>query len=173
MNTSFFLIFFLTWNLHAKVIEGMEIPDSLDCAQVDLPLKASGVRTVTFFKVKIFTLALYAKSSDFKSYPQCFELTYFRDFSNQQVDDAWDFQYKESNTFQYPEINTDLKTLQNLLTEIKDQRKERFVILPGKTQVFENGVLKGEILGDNFQKTFISLWTSEKGPVDSFKQELK
>jgi hypothetical protein len=151
----------------------MTIPDSFNVEGKEHKLQAAGVRKATIFRIKVFTLAFYNSTQSFIDKPFCFEFTYFRDFSNSQVDDAWDFQFKESNEYTYPELGSDLSRLKDLLGEIKGERKQTFIFSGNVLKVYENGQLKGEIQGDNFQKSFISLWIGEKSPVDQFKAELK
>jgi hypothetical protein len=151
----------------------MTIPDTFKIDGIDHAIQSAGVRKATIFRIKVFTLAFYSKSLSLADKPFCFEFTYFRDFSNSQVDEAWDFQFSESNEFNYPELATDLSRLKEFLGEIKGDRKQTFIFAGNTVKVYENGQLKGEIQGENFQKSFISLWIGEKSPVSQIKSELK
>jgi len=169
------LLIFLSLPMFAqgRTLEGMTIPDTMSIEGNEHKLQAAGVRKATIFGIKVFTLAFYNKTLSLMEKPFCFEFTYFRDFSNSQVDEAWDFQFNESNEFKYPELATDLTRLKEFLGEIKGERKQTFIFSGNTIKVYENGQLKGEIQSENFQKSFISLWIGEKSPVSQFKTELK
>jgi hypothetical protein len=88
------------------------------------------------------------------------------------VDKAWGFQFKESSMHPYPELEGHVKEIQKFFGEIKGERTENFVLEEGSTKIYENGALKGEIKGSEFQKNFLSLWFGKKPPTQELQEEL-
>jgi hypothetical protein len=156
----------------AKEVAGLKIPETYDCAGKSLPLQGAGLRTATWLKIKVYVLAYYAAEKKAPSMPSCFNLTYLRDFDNSDVDKAWSFQFRDSSMHPYPQLEEHVKEIQKYFGEIKGDRSENFVLEEGTTKVFENGVLKGEIKGPEFQKNFLSLWFGEKPPTPELQKEL-
>ena len=169
----------LSHGLWAKEIAGVNVAPSLKCAGKEIPLSGAGLRTATFFKVKIFVLAIYApvliktgKSPEIDQRPLCFELTYLREFDNEEVDKAWDYQFKESAQHQYPALKEDVASIKKFFGKIKGDRKESFLLTSEETQVFENGELKGSIKGTDFQKSFLSIWFGTNPPTKTLQEEI-
>ena len=156
----------------AKEVAGLKIPDTYECAGKSLPLQGTGLRTATWIKIKVYVLAYYAAEKKAPGTPACFNITYLRDFDNEDVDKAWAFQFKESSNFPYPQMDEHVKELQKYFGEIKGARTENFVLEEGVTKVFDHGELKGEIKGAEFQKNFLSLWFGTKPPTKEFQEEL-
>jgi hypothetical protein len=163
----------------AKTVEGVEIPESITCEGKEIPLQGHGIRKATIFGVKVFVLAFYApspiKNDDdpaLQERPICFDITYLRAFDNKDVDKAWDYQFKESSMYKYPELKEHVSLLKKYFGEIKDERKQSFCLNKETTQVFENNKLQGEIKGEEFQKNFLSLWFGKNPPTKELKKSL-
>lgn len=163
----------------AKTVAEVPLNDAILCGEKNLPLQGAGLRTATIFNIKIYVTSYYSSKKITKDIgytnaqlPVCFEITYLRDFDNADVDKAWKFQFEESSDHPYAQLNAHVATLQTFFGEIKGDRKHVFALLKGSTQFFENGVLKGEIKGDEFQKNFLSIWFGKKPPTKDLQQEL-
>ena len=177
------LFFFFTlpspWAYGAREIEGVKIPETMKCEGKEVPLSGAGLRTATFLKVKVFVLAVYAEKKILKGNdgtlaqrPVCFDITYLREFDNEDVDKAWDFQFKESSDHDYPTLKADVETLKSYFGKIKGDKKESLSLIEGTTKIYENGEFKGVINGGDFQKSFLSLWYGPKPPTEELQNSL-
>lgn len=137
-----------------------------------LPLLSKATRTATVFKIKIYVVAFFGKTKKVTDRPLGIEITYLRDFDKGDVDRAWDYQFKESSDYDYKTEAEDLVALKKLFGDISGDRKHLFYLKNDVTQIYENGKLKGEIKGSDFQKNFISLWFGKNPPTPEVKKEL-
>jgi hypothetical protein len=167
------------FSLYAAEVAGVKIPETIVCEGKVVPLSGAGIRTATFLNIKVFALAVYApekikigKGAELDQRPLCFEMTYLREFDNEDVDKAWDFQFKESAQHDYPALKEDVMNIKKYFGEIKGDRKESFSLTSESTKVFENGELKGEIKGTDFQKSFLSIWFGTKPPTKGLQKDL-
>ena len=156
----------------ARVVADLKIPETYECAGKPLPLQGAGLRTATWIKIKVYVLAYYAAAKKAPGTPSCFNITYLRDFDNEDVDKAWSFQFKESSQYPYSKMDEDVKELKKYFGEIKGERTENFELTAEGTKVFENKILRGEIKSPEFQKNFLSLWFGSKPPTKEFQEEL-
>jgi hypothetical protein len=154
----------------ALELEKVKIPDSLNCEGQETPLHGYGLRTATVFKIKVYVLALY--SQDLEARPMCFNITYLKDFNNKDVDRAWEYQFKESAEHKYPELKEHLSLLGDFFGEIKGPRSQNISLVNDTTKFYENGILKGEIKGKDFQKAFLSIWFGKNPPTKELKKGL-
>ncbi len=167
------LLILLSSNMvSAREIFETTIPDSLKCGDKTLTLQSAGLRTATIFNIRVYVVAIYGSSKGTTERPQCFEITYLRDVDNQDADKAWAFQFKESSEHLYPELQDHIKMLQDSFGDIQGERKHLFALLSGETQLSENGILKGKILGDDFQKNFLTIWFGKKPPTKEVQTQL-
>jgi hypothetical protein len=177
-----FALFFLVLGsrvVQALEYERLEIPATLECEGKKLPLSGVGLRTATFLKIKVFVLAIYAperikngRGSELHQRPLCFEVTYLRDFDNKEVNNAWDFQFKESAQHSYPSLKGDIEKLKEYFGEIKGSRKQSFILSVETTKMHENGQYKGEIKGLDFQKSFLSIWFGSNPPTKELQRSI-
>ncbi len=166
------LLAFSSHSAFAKKVEGIKFPETRECGGKTLPLQGTGLRTATLFNIRVYVMAYYAAEKKAPNKPSCFDLVYLRDFDAKDVDKAWAFQFKESSDFPYPQLDEHVKNIQDFFGEIKGDRKESFELSEGVTKVYEDGKLKGEIKGEEFQKNFLSLWFGKKPPTKDLQEEL-
>lgn len=171
--------FLLMASANAKVVSDVTLSDQRLCGGTMVPLQAAGLRTATFLKIRVYVVAYYSlekvlKGDDpnKKKRPICFELTYLRDVSDKDVDRAWQYQFKESSDFPYPKLDEHVNKLKEYFSDIKDERTHLFELVQGKTILSENGKVKGEIDGDDFQKNFLSVWFGKNPPTEEVKENL-
>lgn len=163
----------------AKVLEGINFPDETICAGEKLPLQGLSLRKATIFGIKVYAFAYYSKTPikspddpNFNQRPICFDAIYLRDFTEKDVNRAWDYQFKESSQFPYDELKKDVEKVKAFFGEIKGERKESFQLDKDKTLFLENSKIVGEIQGSNFQKNFLSIWFGKNPPTKEFQKEL-
>jgi hypothetical protein len=174
-----FLILFPTF-VYAKKIEGISLSETLDCGGKTLPLQSYGIRKATIFGIKVYVLAYYGEkpikredtSTSLTQRPICLDIHYLRDFDDEDVDKAWEYQFKESSTHPYPDLKKDLESIKLFFGEIKGKRKQSFKLANNNTLILENDSFKGSIQGENFQKNFLFIFFGEKPPTKDLKEEL-
>lgn len=169
--------FLLIRSVHARTVHGIELKEELLCGGKALPLQSAALRTATFFKIKVYVVALYAEKKMTANFtetnkPVCFEITYLRDVSDADADRAWEYQFKESSDFPYKDLTLHVQKLKEFFGDIKDERKHLFELKEGATLFSENGKLKGEISGEEFQKNFLSIWFGKNPPTAEVKEAL-
>jgi hypothetical protein len=172
-------LFFLTLASTRAEIEGVNVPEKFKCADQELALSGAALRTATFFKIKIYVLALYASQriktgsgSELEQRPLCFVMTYLKDFDEKDVDRAWDYQFKESSEHPYPDLKNHIKELKHFFGEIKGLRKQTIELSLDSTKFYENDKLKGEIKSKDFQQSFLSIWFGKNPPTKDLKETL-
>ncbi len=174
------LVFILTLPAYGAVVEGVKLKDTITCGGVELPLVAAGLRGATIFNIRVYVLAMYAPTvvtsltdPNIEKRPMCFEVHYLRDVEKKKVDEAWEFQFKESSEYSYPKLKDDIKALQKFFGEIKaDKGIHLFELLENSTKVYETGVYKGEIPGKEFGKNFISVFYGKNPPTKELREAL-
>ncbi len=174
------IIFSLLYStVSAKEIEGIKLPSSLKCAGEELPLQGYGLRKATIFGIKIYVLALYARTPitkiadpNLENRPICLDIYYLKNFDNKDVDRAWDYQFKESSTVPYTQLNEHVGQIKNFFGEIKDQRLQSFHFYSDKTEALENNKLRGTILGKEFQNNFLNMFFGKKPPTKELRDQI-
>lgn len=175
-----FLVFFLTLPAFGAVVDGVKLKDTLNCGGTELPLVAAGLRGATIFNIRVYVLAMYAQTvvtsltdPNVEKRPMCFEVHYLRDVEKKKVDEAWEYQFKESSEYPYPKLKDDIKALQTFFGEIKaDKGIHLFELLENSTKVYETGVYKGEIPGKEFGKNFVSVFYGKNPPTKELREAL-
>ena len=101
--------------------------------------------------------------------PMQFTFTFLKSVSQGQVTDAWQSQIQASMTYSYPGIEKDRAAFVAMFGALSQGEVEMVQFVGSQTQVYDNGQLKGTIMGRDFQKAFLSLWFGSN-PV---QQDLK
>jgi len=175
----FYFLLFSNLSYSGAKLEGVELAEKMTCAGQEVPLSGYGLRTATFFKIKIYVLGIYAnqkiqqgRSEELTQRPLCFSFTYLRDFSDTDVDRAWEYQFKESAEYSYPQLKNDIKSLKSFYGEIKGKRNQMIEIYEDSVQFYENDKVVGSIKGKEFQKAFLSIWFGKNPPTEDLKNSL-
>ena len=167
----------------ALMISDVKIPDQILMGKKTLVLNGAGVRRAgfAFIKVNVYVAALYLikKSSEPKQIldstePRRMEFTFMRDVIDRDVKEAWNYQFKESVTdkLKYPELPADLKKLTSFMGALKTGEVQAFEMDDTTTRLYVKNQLKGEIIGRNFQKAFLSMWLGEDPAQGNLKDAL-
>jgi len=163
----------------ATEFEGVKIPPTTICEGKEIPLSGYGIRKYSIFKIRVFVLAVYAPKAirkgtgmDLEQRPLCFEMTYLRDVDEEDVNKAWEFQFKDSSQHDYPALKEDVMNLTKYFGEIKGERKESFYLSTDSTKIYEDGAFKGEIKGKDFQKSFLSIWFGTNPPTKQLQKQI-
>jgi len=151
----------------AKEIEGVNVPEQVKAGNQTLPLRGTGVRSVSFlgFPVKVYVAGFYSPqpvtsldNALAAPKPLQFDFTFLRAVGQQDVTKAWNAQFATSNTFTYPSLDADLAKFVGSFGPLQSGDVESVRLMDNETQVYDKGQLKGTIPGKNFQKAFLSLW---------------
>ncbi len=171
--------FFLITSSYATEVEGIKLPKEKSCFNKSLPLQSYGIRKATIFGIKVYVLAYYSETSFLKvndpnlnQRPICLDVHYLRDFDNKDVDRAWEFQFKESSSFPYEDLNLDVDQIKKFFGEIKGKRLQSFALNEEQTDFYENDLFKGSIKNKNFQKNFLHLFFGDKPPTEELRNQL-
>ncbi len=159
-------------------IQGIQVPQQVTVNGQRLTLNGAGLRTVkiAFIPIKAYVAAFYAptplKSEDAvmaSAGPMQFTFTFLKSVSQGQVTDAWQSQIQASMSYSYPGIEKDKAAFVGMFGALNQGEVEMVQFVGSQTQVYDNGQLKGTILGRDFQRAFLSLWFGSN-PV---QQDLK
>jgi len=176
--TSYAKRFLLSWlaivTLYATAANGKEcagvnFPDQAQVEGSNLSLNGLGLRLATMLKVKVYVAALYvAKTSNDPSAildsttPTELVLQFVRDVGADDLRKGWDEGFEKNAKGQLPALKGRIATLNGWMSDVKSGQKLVFVRKPGAgIQVSVNGANKGAIPGDDFAKTFLSIWLGD------------
>jgi hypothetical protein len=173
---------FLSWNVNALEVSGVQLADSAHLGTSDLVLNGAGLRTKLFFKVYVAALYLTQKQTVANAIiadenPQRVALHMLRNLSDEQLLNAFNEAIAENHTkAEMAELEAPLKQM----TDIFQLRKEIKVgdvitldYLPGSgTQISLNGTVQGTIAGEKFHRALLKIWLGENPAQDSLKLKL-
>ena len=167
--------------LEALEIEGVPVPSTTSVAGQTLHLNGAGLRTVVLLVVpiKAYVAAFYAPAPvrSWKSVlaspgPLKLNFTFLQSVSQSQVTQAWQAQFHQSVSFDYPGLAGDQAAFIKMLGPLKKGGVESVEIDGNVTRVFDDGKFKGQITGTNFQKAFLSLWFGSKPVMPELRAAL-
>ncbi|MEO1338312.1 MAG: chalcone isomerase family protein, partial [Myxococcota bacterium] len=149
---------------HAAEKAGVKMPDTVSVAGKTLQLNGLGVREATIFAIDVYVAGLYVpqKSNDpaklmNDDVPKKLMLTFVRDVDADDIADAFSDSFKK-NKFS-AKIQSQLKTLNGWMSDMKDKQSMSFTYVPGEGITVEvRGEKKGTIAGADFQKSFLAIW---------------
>ncbi len=150
----------------AKECLGISFPDQAVSEAGPLVLNGLGVREATMFRVNVYVAALYLpKTSNdaaaILAAPGPYELIlhFVRDVDAGDIGKGWAEGFDRNAHAQLPVLQERIGTLTKWMTDIKAGQRLQFLFEPGVgLQVIVNGIAKGTISGDDFAKTFLSIW---------------
>lgn len=162
-------------------IEGVTLPKEVSVAGATLPLNGAGLRVFRLgpVPIKVYVAALYApspvRSSEevlASSGPLQFDFIFLRGFSQAQVTEAWNAQFKESVSYDYAGLADDQRAFVASFGALRKGTRQTVTFVGSETQVFEDGVLQGTVRGRDFQRAFLSLWFGAKPVAAELKEAL-
>ena len=163
----------------AKECEGVSFPEQMQADGAALALNGLGLRKATILKVKVYVAALYVtrKSSDpavvLADAPAELILHFVRDVGAGDITKSWDEGFEKNAKADLPALKDRIATLDGFMTDVKSGQRMVFAFKPGSgMQVSVNGVAKGTIKGDDFAKSFFSIWLGPEPPNPEIKAGL-
>ena len=104
--------------------------------------------------------------------PLKFTFTFLQGVGQGQVTQAWQAQFAQSASFTYPGFPADQSAFIKMFGPLKKGGVESVEIDGDATRIYDDGVLKGTIVGRNFQKAFLSLWFGSNPVMPELKAAL-
>jgi hypothetical protein len=155
-----------TGTAHAKECLGISFPDQILSDAGPLVLNGLGLREATVFKVNVYVAALYLlrPSNDgaaILTAPGPYELIlhFVRNVDSGDIKKGWAEGFDRNAHAQLPVLHERIGELTQWMMDIKTGQRLQFSFKPGVgLQVVVNGAARGTVSGDDFAKTFLSIW---------------
>jgi hypothetical protein len=153
-------------SVHARECLGVSFPEQVQAAGAQLTLNGLGLRQATLFKVKVYVAALYlarptADASAILSgaIPYELQLHFVRNVGAADIAKGWVEGFQRNGQGTQGSSDERAATLRGWMTDIKSGESMIFTFQPGTgLAVSVNGSVKGTIRGDDFGRTFLSIW---------------
>jgi hypothetical protein len=163
-----------------KECKGVDFPDHVEVGGTALTLNGLGVQKATFLKVEVYVAALYvtAPSRDPEplidsNAPQELILHFMRSVDVGDVRKEWTRDFVHVAPDRPLSIMQRVATLNAWLSDVRSNERLTFIRQPGAgIQVIINGVVKGTIPGDDFSRTFMSIWLGAAPPSPALRRGL-
>jgi len=184
----FLLIMFSMWEEVTAATtspDQVELPNWKHVDGVALKKNGHGVRSIQFFgwDINVYVAGLYSAvplltekdvlESHGQSHPMQLDFTFLRTVDKGRVVSAWTQQLDHSVSYKYEGYETDRERFIRLLSNKIENGGTQTVQLSGdKTVIVDQGVHKGDILGREFQRAFLSMWFGERAVADDLKVNL-
>lgn len=162
----------------AAELEGVKFPDSAQVAEgaPTLPLNGAGIRTRFFFRVYVGALYLESKTTSgpaaiSNAGAKRIALYMLRELSSDQFVTALEDGLKNNHAAeQLTKLAQPTKQLRTIFDAVKVAKTGDVIFidyLPGVgTRITVNGIVKGTISGEDFNRALLSIWLGES-PADS------
>ncbi len=159
---------------------GVFFPDHTEFRGTLLTLNGLGVRKASVFNVSVYVSALYLTkpSSDPQlilqsDTPSELMLEFIRGVSAHQIRESWETGFAKNSPGHPPGLEAGLAQLNSWVTDMKPGQRMTFIRIPGTgMQVDINGTVKGTIAGDEFSRTFLSIWFGDYPQTPDLKRGL-
>ncbi len=165
---------------HGKECKGVNFPDQAQIEGNTLTLNGLGLRQATVLKVNVYVAALYVvkPSTDADAIlaantPKELILHFMRHVSSTDLNEAWEEGFANNAKEQVPVLKERIEMLKGWMADMQSGQRLTFTHKPGAgIQVDVNGEVKGTIKGDDFAKTFLSIWLGANPPNAGLKAGL-
>lgn len=165
--------------LQAKMISGINVPDSIVVNQQPLILNGAGVRSKFFMDLYIGSLYLVsAQSEQEKVIEQPVAAIRLRITSgmitSDKMTDAIKDGFNDATDGNSASIQTEIDQFMTLFNDdIKDDDQFTFVLTKGNgVASFKNDQPRGEIPNELFRQALIKIWLGDKPAQKSLKQDM-
>jgi hypothetical protein len=172
----------LSWNAGSVELAGVHVVDSVRLGNRELVLNGAGIRTKYFFK--IYVAALYLGEKAFvgetalnQPGEKRISLHVLRDLSDEQMLNSFNEVMVANHTpAEMQALDPQLKELTSIFHAVKTVKKGDEVALDYLpdigTQIVVNGVLKGKIPGEVFNRALFKIWLGDKPAQPDLKQKM-
>ena len=132
------------------------------------------------FKVDVYVAALYVPSKSSKGDtliavkgPKKLILKFVRDVSKDDISLAWSESFEKVAGDSLEKLETRINKLNSWMTDMKVGTTLAFIVSKTgpnyKVRVELNGANKGQILGDDFSRSLLSIWLGSDPPNEGLK----
>jgi hypothetical protein len=176
------VLLFLCTNVQAAEVAGVKLADSIHLGSRDLVLNGAGLRTKLFFKIYVSALYLGEKTHVAEvalnqSGEKRIALHVLRELSDEQLLDAFNKVMAANHTpAEMQALEPQLKELTAIfhaIGTIKEGDVVNLDYLPDSgTQINVNGVLRGNIAGEAFNRALFKIWLGDKPAQPDLKQKM-
>ena len=152
--------------VHARECLGASFPEQVSVAGAPLVLNGLGLRQATIFKVNVYVAALYVPrpTADANAIlngavPYEMQLHFVRNVGAADIAKGWVEGFARNGQGAQAASDERAATLRGWMTDIKSGESMIFSFQPGAgLAVSVSGSVKGTIRGDDFGRTFLSIW---------------
>ena len=165
---------------HGKECRGVNYSDNLSVGGSDLTLNGLGLQRATFLKVDVYVAALYvtAASRDPNELinsdgRQELIVHFLRSVGVEEVRKEWTRDFVHVAPDRPISLMQRVATLNTWLSDVKSGERLTFIRQPSEgIEVIVSGVVKGTIPGDDFSRTFMSIWLGAAPPSPELRRGL-
>lgn len=159
---------------------GIEFPNHTQVQGTLLTLNGLGLRTVSTLKIRLYVAALYVAepSNDPRailesSAPNEIIIQFIHGVSARELRKSLEEELAKNSPERSPALEEGLQQLRSWAVDVKSGQRIIFIRTPGiGMEVDINGTVKGSIAGDDFAKTFLSIWLGDNPQTPELKRGL-
>ena len=152
--------------VHARECLGVSFPDQVEVGSAPLVLNGLGLRQASLFKVNVYVAALYVPKPASEgsailaaAAPYEMQLHFVRNVGAADIAKGWVEGFERNGQGAQASNDARAVTLRGWMTDIKSGQSMIFSFQPGiGLEVSVNGSVKGTIRGDDFGRSFLSIW---------------
>jgi hypothetical protein len=173
---------FLSWNASAMEVSGVKLADSIHLGSRDLVLNGAGLRTKFYFKVYVAALYLgekthVAEAALNQTGEKRVALHILREISDEKMLKGFNEVMAANHTpAEMQPLEPQLKELTAIfhaVGEVKEGDVVNLDYLPDTgTKIIVNGVLRGSIPGEVFNRALFKIWLGDKPAQPDLKQKM-
>lgn len=160
--------------------DGVSFPGHVTVQGRRLTLNGLGLRTVTWFHIKVYVGALYLAhpSADAAAIlaahePNEIVLHFLRSVSTSELRDAWRDGFAKSAPRELGRLKGRIARLNSWMRSVHSGQRMVFVYTPGRgVRYFLDGKLEGTIRGGDFATALLGIWLGPKPPGRRLKAAL-
>ncbi len=174
-----FLFFLPFATASAATLEGVEFPETSKVANQALLLNGAGLRTATWFNVRVYVAGLYvptkAKTASeilAQPYPKLLRMVFLRDVDAEDMQKAWSKTFESNCAKECDALQAPLKQLQGMMQSLKKGDHQVYTFEKDTVRVSINGQEKGKLAGEKVSQFLLSTWLGDHPPSESLRNGL-
>ena len=162
----------------AATLAGVTLPDTASVDGKPLTLNGIGLRTKFFFKIYVGGLYLERKADTPEAVlaqtgPDRIVMHMIYAVDKDQFADAWNEGFTDNNPGMHPSLQSSIAQFIGYFGESKNGDVITMDYIPGQgTQISWNGIVRGNIPGEDFHKALLNVFLGPKPPTESLKDGL-
>lgn len=165
----------MTPNPDSTVVDGVTLPTTQTVLDQTFHRQGYGTRRFQWagMHVRVYVAGLWTPAADDNT--KLLTFTFLRTFGQQRVQAAWRYQLQTSVTSslrEYTGYERDKERFVELFGPVAKHGTQQVLLVGNETRVLEEGVEKGAIIGEDFQKAFLSVWFGETPASEELKAGL-